>query len=1035
MKNFFKSLAICALAALTFASCQKENAGGNMDDQSSVVSINLTSPLMGTKAFADGTTVDVVHVHVYKVGEHGELTYIEPGRTGSTATPSQDVEMSGGRATYSTRLVTGQTYTFVFWAEKSSEENYNSPYTYDSANQTITVNYDSATGNDERRDAFYAVLPEVKITGAYSHSVKLQRPFAQVNFGVTQADMDAAKDAGFIVSKAAVKCTNVAKTLNLLTGAVSDGVTATFALTNLPSQTLSAANKTYKYVAMNYVLVGSTLSDITLTLEANDPVSAAPEYTYSNVPLQGNYRTNIVGDLFTSPASINITVDSDFEGDNNKFIPNVSSIEAANDALANGATNINITNITTSEAATTNLQMPATPESINISIESIESSANLTINQPTTGSNPASVAVTIPSSASVAQLTINLPQSHVEINGASYNSITATTSNNTLVIGKDVTVETLTIEAGAVEIYGNVGTLVNNNNKDVKVWAVGDKANFTKAYNAGAKTIELKNNIEDFSSVIEINRDLTIDGKGFEIWNTANRVIRITESSSSLNITFKNLGIISKCSASADVRAISFDDNCPPSTVVFNACTVSASFYAINIIPGSQGHNITIKNTTVAGWAAINCYANNSTFNVENSTLIGLNDKSESPWNDYATIIFDGNGLYNATNIGKYGTGNTLNVVNSTIYASSESSNNQAWITLQYGAQRNSVKVDAATRIIDGSENDQTNNIAMLNYVGYDSETETATLYDLESEIWIGNNNLFPGMYEQNGVYHIVNSNGLLYFASKVNDYNNSFSGKTVLLDADVDLEGAEWAPIGPNADDNSKKFKGVFEGADHTISNFVINQGAAYHAAGFFGALNGTVQNLKFKDVTVKSISAGNSDGNTDNGTAIVAGSIYQSGLIDNVSITNCSVEGNRYVGGIAGYVYGSITGCKADKVNVTAKCDELTGKGKWDNGDKAGVIVGYYAGDNTSTSIENNTVKTSSVTAYRDFGGIAGSALDGANALVKNNRVYGLTLTVDKTHNYKNYTQQSEHNVHGAIGRGGDGVDNTTNNVTIVY
>ena len=60
MKNFFKSLAICALAALTFASCQKENADGNMDDQSSVVSINLTSPLMGTKAFADGNTVNFV---------------------------------------------------------------------------------------------------------------------------------------------------------------------------------------------------------------------------------------------------------------------------------------------------------------------------------------------------------------------------------------------------------------------------------------------------------------------------------------------------------------------------------------------------------------------------------------------------------------------------------------------------------------------------------------------------------------------------------------------------------------------------------------------------------------------------------------------------------------------------------------------------------------------------------------------------------------------------------------------------------------
>ena len=749
MKNFFKSLAICALASLTFASCQKENADGNMDDQSSVVSINLTSPLMGTKAFADGTTVDVVHVHVYKVGADNTLTYIAPG-TGGTETPSKDVTMrSSGTATYSTRLVTGQKYTFVFWAEKSG----NGHYTYNPDTKTITVNYTNAVGNDETRDAFYAVLENVQITGAYSHNVTLTRPFAQVNFGVTAKDMAAANAAGITVNKAAVKCTYVANALNLLTGAASGSVTAAFAPTALPSETLSAANKTYKYVAMNYVLVGkntSTLSDITLTLEATGAESDTPEYTYTNIPLQGNYRTNIVGDLFTSPASINITVDKNFEGENNEFIPNVSSIEAANEALANGATNINITNITASEATTTTLQMPATLESINISIESIESSANLTINQPATGDNPASVAVTIPPTASVNQLTINLPQSHVEINGASYNSINATTSNNTLVIGEDAQVTNLIIEAGAVEIYGKVGSITNNGTGNIKVWAVGDKATFNQAYNAGAKTIELKNNIEDFSSVIQIGRDLTIDGNGFEIWNTANRVIRVTESSAStLNITFKNLGIISKSTASSDVRGISFDDNCPPSSVVFDACKVSASFYAINLTPGSHGHNITIKNATVAaGWAAINCYANNSTFNIENSTLKGLNDKGESSCNDFATIVFDGNGLSNAANIGVNGTGNTLNVVNSTIYACSESSNNQAWLALQYGAQRNTVNVDATTRIIDGSENDQTNNIAMLNYVGYDSETETATLYDLESEIWIGNNNLFPGMYE-----------------------------------------------------------------------------------------------------------------------------------------------------------------------------------------------------------------------------------------------------------------------------------------------
>ena len=518
MKNFFKSLAICALAALTFASCQKENAGGNMDDQSSVVSINLTSPLMGTKAFADGKTVDVVHVHVYKVGADNTLTYIAPG-TGGTETPSKDVTMEdNGTATYSTRLVTGQTYTFVFWAEKKN----NGHYTYNPTTQTIAVNYANAAGNDETRDAFYAVLPDVTITGAYSQSVTLKRPFAQVNFGVTAEDMAYAKAAGITVKGAAVKCTNVADRLNLLTGTASGSVpnvTATFALTDLPSQTLSAANKTYKYVAMNYVLVASTLSDITLTLDATGATSATPKYTYTNIPLQGNYRTNIVGNLFTSPASINITVDSDFVGDNNKFIPNVSSIEAANDALANGATNINITNITASEATTTNLQMPATPESINISIESIESSANLTIDQPTTGSNPASVAVTIPSSASVAQLTINLPQSHVEINGASYNSITATTSNNTLVIGKDVTVGTLIVNKGAAIIKGAVTNVIRGPEHTGNIeWHVKSAAEFKEAVKVANKVI-LEQKIElESSAIINTNgKVITIDLNGYDI--------------------------------------------------------------------------------------------------------------------------------------------------------------------------------------------------------------------------------------------------------------------------------------------------------------------------------------------------------------------------------------------------------------------------------------------------------------------------------------------------------------------------------------
>lgn len=998
MKNFFKSLAICALAALTFASCQKEKADGNMEDQSSVVSINLTSPLMGTKAFADGNTVNTVHVHVYKVDASGNLSYIAP----TTGSPTKEVTMTGGSATYSARLVTGQKYTFVFWADYQAD-GYTSPYTYDAVNQTISVNYNAAC-NDEKRDAFYAVIPNVTITGAYSQSVTLKRPFAQVNFGVTTADYDAAVAAGVTVNGAAVKCTKAANAINLLNGTTSGEVDATFATATLPSETLTAANTSYKYVAMNYVLVGKdakTLSDITLTLNATGAASGTPEYTYTNIPLQGNYRTNIVGELFTSPANINITVDKNFtQPDNNEIVTNVGSLAAANTALANGATNIQISNVTSSEAGTTKLKMPATPESITVTIDEIDSGANLQIEKPASGSNPTSVAVNLPPTASVSQLTINLPDSHVEVNGAAYSSITATTSNNTLVIGEDAQVTNLIIQAGAVEIYGKVERITNNGTGNIKVWAVGDKATFNQAYNAGAKTIKLKNNIEDFASVIQIGRDLTIDGNGFEIWNTANRVVRITKPN--LTVNFKNVSLISKSTAPSDIRCVSFDDISSGANVVFDNCKLSASFYCINVASGPEGLNILIKNGTVAtGWAAINSYANNSTFTIENSVLKGINDKSEGSSNSFATIVFDGNGLFGAVNSGERGTGNTINITNSTIYAASTSSNNQAWISLQHGAQNNRVTVDAKTRMIDDTDNDQTKNIVVGKKLNpYATNT---IIYDHESEIWIAGNNVFPGMYEQGGVYHIISPKGLIYLEEKVNLYNNRLSGKTVVLDNDLDMSGIEFTPIGKTVSNYpGYSFAGIFDGQNHTISNLKASSNDPnYAAAGLFGTLLGTVKNVNLKDIEITS---------------------------------------THYAGGVAGYL-GSNTGakvlnCTVDGGTITST-PELIGE-SYDNGDKVGGIAGYIVYGETidGCSVSNVTIK-----GYRDLGGILGCAANNSGVTTVTNCKVGenVKLIVDKEHNYKKYNNLSEHKANDIIGRTtGTATLNTegsTGSVTIEY
>ena len=352
------------------------------------------------------------------------------------------------------------------------------------------------------------------------------------------------------------------------------------------------------------------------------------------------------------------------------------------------------------------------------------------------------------------------------------------------------------------------------------------------------------------------------------------------------------------------------------------------------MIPGSHGHNITIKNATVAaGWAAINCYANNSTFNIENSTLKGLNDKGESSWNDFATIVFDGNGLWNAANIGVNGTGNTLNVVNSTIYACSESSNNQAWLALQYGAQRNTVNVDATTRIIDAAENDQTDNIYVDPIVGYNSSTGAYTSYDHESEIWIAGNNVFPGMYEQDGVYHIINAQGLTYFEQKVNNYGNSFSGKTVLLDADIDLQNQNWTPVGQTG---ATQFLGTFDGQGKTIKNLTVKtvDTGEHYSSGLFGWLN--------------------------------------SATVKNLRITNATIAGHHNVGTIAGYL--ETSGCTIENCHVSYATISCTSANEAADGDKCGGIVGHAG--NTGVLVKGCTVTNSSISAGRDAGQVVGAA-----------------------------------------------------------
>lgn len=529
MKRYFKTIATAVLAALTTAACQKENFGDATPAGQEVdVTLDLLAPQIGTKSYGDGTTAKTVYVHVYQQDATGGLTYIQPAAEGaSLKTPSQSLALNGLKATYNTRLVTGQTYTFVFWAQAD-----NAPYTYDTDAKTITVNYASAAGNDESRDAFYNVLPNVKIDGAYTASVQLSRPFAQLNFGVTNEDYAAAKAAGLEVTAAQVKLTNAATSLNLLGGTVSGAADVTFAAAALPTETLSAAGATYKYVAMDYVLVGKaakTLSNVTLTLTATGTQSTTPEYSWSNVPLQGNYRTNIVGNLFTSPAEVNITVDPAFGTPDYGVVVGAANLAAANDAFAKGATSVTVEEIVSGDPDV--ISLPKTSEGVTITLPQAPAGKSITIkynDAAAAGEKPQTLKVTAKNAESI---TIVAPDTHVEVNGVTVGTLTATTSGSTLVVGKDVKITTLNIEQGAAEIYGNVSKVVKGENAGTVTWYVDDAANFETALNNADKVV-LEANMELNAGVVvshdtELNLNKHVVSNVVDIWENSNAVVNV----------------------------------------------------------------------------------------------------------------------------------------------------------------------------------------------------------------------------------------------------------------------------------------------------------------------------------------------------------------------------------------------------------------------------------------------------------------------------------------------------------------------------
>ena len=322
MKRYLLSTFTIAAAALLVTSCNDEMDNGLKTGDEGTVTFTAQLPSeMGTRAFADGLTAKHLQYAVYEAGQSTPLPVF-----GDETTVVGEAEMVNLKKSVTLKLTSGKSYDVIFWADATTD----SPYTFNPASQEVSVDYSKVNNNSDNCDAFFK-KETITVSGNQSVDVKLTRPFAQVNIGTD--DFDAAKASGLEVTQTEVVAKAFA-TLNLATGKVSDEADRTFTMKAIPTASdgeFPVAGG-YKYLSMDYLLVGADKATVDVAFNYGGPQSR----TFTNVPVQRNYRTNIYGSLLTNTTDFNVVIEPAFSGEFAHEVVSVSTFAALKAAATAG---------------------------------------------------------------------------------------------------------------------------------------------------------------------------------------------------------------------------------------------------------------------------------------------------------------------------------------------------------------------------------------------------------------------------------------------------------------------------------------------------------------------------------------------------------------------------------------------------------------------------------------------------------------------------------------------------------------------------
>lgn len=306
-------LGVFAAAGILLAtSCQNDELDAVQTGNEATVSFTLgVEGGVQTRAISDGQAANRL---VYAVFDE------EGNRITTIAKVDKDVNFP---TTENITLAKGQTYKVAFWAQNSAT----SAYVLDD-DMNLTIDYTNSANNDENRDAFFKT-ETFTVTGNAEINVVLKRPFAQINLGVTDTDWDAAVASGIEIATSKVVIKNAFTNMDLINGSVSGETEVVYDFGATPKSSNEVLEvdldkdgtaEEYHYLSMSYILVDaqkSTLEDLDFTFHPTSGNDIVFGEGLNNVPVQRNWRTNIIGQILTGNIDFNISIDPIYDGEYN----------------------------------------------------------------------------------------------------------------------------------------------------------------------------------------------------------------------------------------------------------------------------------------------------------------------------------------------------------------------------------------------------------------------------------------------------------------------------------------------------------------------------------------------------------------------------------------------------------------------------------------------------------------------------------------------------------------------------------------------